>query len=461
MVLAWNESAVHLFGRNAGDAIGSPLARVIGLPPHVCGDSGADWRRLAESVGAGPDDALVLLATDRDGDPQPVQVRIQPTAADGRAVVRFHPAATVEQPRPDDELFRVIFERAPEAITVLDADRRQVMVNPAGLRLVGLPSGMEQIGHGEVYIHPDDLRLFEERGRQLDSGEQVEVGPLRYRVAHADGSWRWLESLSVDLRDVPAVGGFVVLSRDVTEAEEQRVALEEATAQLGQLDRARNDLLSVVSHELRTPLSAILSASEHLAADPVDADETRAYAQLIHRNAQRLDGMVADLLLIGRLRTGSLPVDLGPVDVGAVVAEVAAAHLTPSGPAVRVEIGTGPPARADAERLAQVVANLVTNAVKFGGASDVTVTAQHGADHWTLTVSDDGPGVDPAETEHLFDPFVRAAGTSVAGNGLGLAIARGIVELHDGTIELRPGTGGRGTDAVVRIPDWPEDIDGR
>jgi signal transduction histidine kinase len=278
--------------------------------------------------------------------------------------------------------------------------------------------------------------------------------PFRYRVSHVDGSWRWLESLTVDLRDVPPISGYLVLSRDVTESEEQRQALEAATARLAQLDRSRNQVLSAVSHELRTPLSAIMSASEHLATDHVDEDELHAYAQLIHRNASRLEAMVADLLLIGRMQSGSLPVDLAPVDVPALVEQAVAANRRPDGPAVTVRTTPGPPARADARRLSQVVENLLTNALKFGGPSDVDVSAVRRVDGWVVTVSDRGPGIEADELEHVVEPFYRGRTTasSTAGSGVGLSIAKGIVELHGGTLELRPRAGG-GTDAVVTVPD--------
>lgn len=282
--------------------------------------------------------------------------------------------------------------------------------------------------------------------------------PVRYRVSHADGTWRWLESLSVDLRDVPEVDGFVVLSRDVTVAEEQRIALEAATARLNELDRARNHLLSAVSHELRTPLAAILSASEHLASDPVDADELRSYAQLIHRNAERLDALVADLLLIGRLQNGTLPVQLGPVDVPAVLRQVIAELDRPDGPPITLEATAGPPARGDTGRLLQVVENLLGNALKFGGAGGAHLTARTDGSHWRITVIDHGPGIDPAVLDRVFDPFFRAPGTerSAGGTGLGLAIARGIVDLHGGTLYLGPTDGG-GTEAVVSIPTWTDE----
>lgn len=453
IVTGWNPAAEQLFGLDRADAIGRALAELLDMPPQLAG-------RLARWAVLGPDDRAQLGQRVRlpahhvDGRPLPVNLCVGELPGGG-AVAWMQSLDELPPRELEDDVFRTIFERAPEAITIVDADLQQRAVNPAGLDMVGLPPGVEDVGNGAVYVHPDDQEMVDERARRRRTGASVPPGPVRYRVSHADGSWRWLESLSVDLRDVPSVNGFLVLSRDVTADEEQRLALEDATARLNELDRSRNHLLSSVSHELRTPLAAISSAAEHLAADPVDPDEVRAYAELIHRNADRLDMLVADLLLIGRLQSGSLPVELGPVDLAALLERAVAAQARPDGPPVTLEVGPGPPARADPGRLLQVVENLVGNALKFGGPDGARVSAQSHDGGWTITISDHGPGIDPAIGDRVFEPFFRAPATerAVGGTGLGLAITRGIVDLHGGTLRLDPAVGG-GTDAVVTVPTW-------
>lgn len=448
-VTLWNRAAEALFGHDDTTAVGSPLADLVALPAQHAGGFAA-WQELSGAPGRLAD-GVSVLTTHRDGTVLPVQLTVT-TLSPGSGVAWFRPVNDVERPSTSDDLFRVIFERAPEAITILDPDLRQRTVNPAGLALVGLVPGMENVGRGAVYVHPDDMWILEDRARRRHEGE--DVGPVRYRVSHADGSWRWLESLSVDLRDVAPISGYLVLSRDVTEAEDQRQALQAATERLDRRDRFRNRMLSAVSHELRTPLTAILSASEHLATDDVDAAELQAYAQLIHRNATRLEAMVADFLLIGRVQSSTLPVEVEAVDVASVVHNVAATYRSPSGPPVRVQATPGPHALADPMRLSQVVDNLVANALKFGDGTGVDITTSHRRGCWTVTVSDRGPGVDPDELEHVFEPYYRGSTTAGAteGSGLGLSIAKGVVELHGGDLDLRPREGG-GTDAVVTLPD--------
>lgn len=455
-VTAWNAAAEQLLGRPSVDAVGRPLAELVSMP-HQLSSQLSRWGRLEPDERSALGQGVRLPAVHPSGTTVSVRLSVSELPG-GAAVAWLQSASEVPAHEPDDDVFRIIFERAPEAITITDADLRQRTVNPAGLDMVGLPPGLEDVGRGAVYVHPDDQEILDDRARRRRAGQAVPIGPVRYRVNHTDGTWRWLESLSVDLRDVPSVNGFLVLSRDVTADEEQRVALEEATARLNELDRSRNHLLSAVSHELRTPLAAILSASELLGSDPVDADELRAYAQLIHRNAERLDALVADLLLIGRLQNGTLPVELGPVDLSSLLRRVAAAHDRPDGPPITLQVAPGPPARADAGRLQQVVENLVTNALKFGGPDGAHIAAHPDRDGWTITVTDHGPGIEPAVADRVFEPFFRVPATErlAAGTGLGLAITRGIIDLHGGTLSLAAAEGG-GTDAAVTIPMWSEE----
>ncbi len=141
---------------------------------------------------------------------------------------------------PSSGGLRVLFERAPEIITIVDPEGQQLMVNAAGLRLLAFEESFRRPEDGWTFVHPDDRdrlmayrRLLDERRRR---GEALDAVPaIRYRVKAGSGEWRWLETLSVDMTDVPEVGGRVAFSRDVTEAEERAQALLESRARLGAL----------------------------------------------------------------------------------------------------------------------------------------------------------------------------------------------------------------------------------
>ena len=139
--------------------------------------------------------------------------------------------------RPTAEVLRVLFERAPEIITLNDDESRQVLVNPAARRLLGIPPPTEVPYDGWSHVHPDDVPALLALRQYFDSRPcpAEPPPPVRCRVRDASGAWRWLEMVVADLRDVPEVGGRVTFSRDVTEAEQRAQALRESRARLDAL----------------------------------------------------------------------------------------------------------------------------------------------------------------------------------------------------------------------------------
>jgi PAS domain S-box-containing protein len=141
---------------------------------------------------------------------------------------------------PSSDVLSVLFERAPEVITIVDSDGRQLMVNAAGLRLLGFEEYFRRPEDGWMFVHPDDrhrLLAHRQRMEELRSADEPPdfLPAIRYRVMAGTGSWRWLETVTADMSDVPEVGGRVAFSRDVTEAEERAQALLESQARLAAL----------------------------------------------------------------------------------------------------------------------------------------------------------------------------------------------------------------------------------
>lgn len=215
------------------------------------------------------------------------------------------------------------------------------------------------------------------------------------------------------------------------------------------------ELVSAVAHELQTPVAAVKGAVTALRGDQELDEETRArLLSVIAGAADQLGRLVEDLLLAGRLEAGRLPIAVGRCDAFAVAKGVveAARAAGPPGVSLRLSAVAGLPAvAADPDRLAQVVANLVDNAVKHsatGGAIEVRLERAGG--RLRLSVSDEGPGIPPEERQAIFEAFHRGR-TSAPGTGLGLYLARELAVAMGGTLAVDSEVG-RGSTFTVELP---------
>jgi two-component system OmpR family sensor kinase len=226
-------------------------------------------------------------------------------------------------------------------------------------------------------------------------------------------------------------------------------------AALGQSRAAERDFLLSVSHDLRTPLTSIGGWAEALADGA--APDTRAAGETIRQAAARLDRLVGDLLDLARLRTRAFPLSLAPVDLGDVVAATAEGlrpELEEAGIALSVDLPSTPlVVEADADRLAQVVANLLDNAGRFAAGHIHVAVARAG--RWaSLAVEDDGPGIPAGERPLVFERLhsgARAPARTGAGTGLGLAIVRELA-LAMGGEATAADSGAGGARMVVTLP---------
>ena len=242
-------------------------------------------------------------------------------------------------------------------------------------------------------------------------------------------------------------------------AELTKRQLELQNEKLRELDEAKTIFLATVSHELRTPLTSIVSFSELMRAETnsLTADGSQ-FLDIIERNAHRLLHLVGDLLLLSRLESGSIPLDLTVVSIPELTEEAAraaAAGAAKRGVTVHFSAEEGPLLQADRTRLAQVLDNLIANAVKFSRANGlVRVDAVWDGEGWGIDVADTGIGIPPDEIGQLFGRFVRASNARTAGlpgTGLGLSIVKAITELHGGRVTV-DSTLGSGTTFSVYLP---------
>ena len=246
-------------------------------------------------------------------------------------------------------------------------------------------------------------------------------------------------------------------SRD--EVGELARAFNRMATELAEVDRMRRDLVANVSHELRTPISALQAVLENL-VDGVEPPDPHTLATLL-RQVERLGRLVEQLLELSRLESGGVPLDIAPFAVAPFLEQAAhevrvAAELTGTG--VRIAVDVEPPTLevvADIERVHQVVANLLDNALRHAPpGSCVTVRARDAGGGVDLEVTDEGPGIAPEDAERVFERFFRSDASrsaAVGGTGLGLAIARWVVDLHGGSILADRNTP-TGCRMVVHLP---------
>ncbi|MCC6313929.1 MAG: PAS domain S-box protein [Thermomicrobiales bacterium] len=360
--------------------------------------------------------------------------------------------------RASEARFRSLIANATDMVVILDGDGAFRYASPAVRATLGWRPE-ELIGRNAfASIHPDDAPQVEAAFTAVLAAPN-DRPPIGFRFRHADGSWRWLESVASNLLDDPAVGGIVVNTRDVSErmraAEELRAAKEAAEA----ANRQKSAFLSAMSHELRTPLSAVIGYADLLlenASDPLSAGQTADVRQ-IAASAGRLLGLINDLLDLSRIEAGQLQLAPQPVALDAVV-EAVVADVAPQaeakGLALRVDVPHDVVVEADPVRLRQILLNLVGNAVKFTDRGGVTVRARPRRRTVAMSVADTGIGIAPEDLPHIFDEF-RQVGPSAArrpgGSGLGLAITKRLVDLHAGHLQVQSALG-VGSTFTVRLP---------
>ena len=248
-------------------------------------------------------------------------------------------------------------------------------------------------------------------------------------------------------------------SRRVTQTSKDELgdlarAFNAMSAELAETDRVRRDLVANVSHELRTPISALQARLENL-IDGVEPPDREVLSAMLAQ-VERLGRLVKQLLDLSRLEAGTMPLDRRPFPVRRVLDDVAREALLHDPSAlVEVEAPDGLVVAADAERLHQVVANLVANALRHSPDGEVVrLVARRAADGVAIEVLDRGPGIDPSDAQRVFERFYRAdaaRSTNDGGAGLGLAIALWIVDLHGGSIRPEPNQP-NGCRMVVTLP---------
>ncbi|HWG55323.1 MAG TPA: ATP-binding protein [Gaiellaceae bacterium] len=270
--------------------------------------------------------------------------------------------------------------------------------------------------------------------------------PSRYatRIRRKDGDLRWL---LITRATLPEGGDLLVVHDDTARraVEELRVARRH--------EQARADLLAAVSHELRTPLTSIIGFAETLLARELPPEEQRRYLGIIRTQTHRLERLVDELLELRSLGEGDV-LRKEPLDLHDVLRRELAAFAPQLGSrTTELDVAAGDATvHADRGRIEQVVANFLSNAIKYSGAdAPIRIRTRTTPAEVRVEIEDEGVGIAPDDVERIFSPFVRVGATHAAGTGLGLAIAERIVSLHGGTIDVES-TPGAGSTFAFTLP---------
>jgi signal transduction histidine kinase len=255
------------------------------------------------------------------------------------------------------------------------------------------------------------------------------------------------------------LGTFEDVVRANTLLREREEELSVAKRELEEAARMKDIFFATLSHELRTPLTAIVGWVHILKEGQTDPAVVQRAVETIERNLNVQNTLIADLLDVSRIVSGKLDLEMATLDLPALVrASVESARPTASANGVALEVVISPlssPISGDAARLQQVVANLLTNSLKFTArAGRVVVRLAQKESKAILTVADSGSGIRPEVLPFVFERFRQAsvADTKAGGLGLGLAIVKHIVEMHDGTVAAASAGAGQGATFTVTLP---------
>jgi PAS domain S-box-containing protein len=364
--------------------------------------------------------------------------------------------------RESEERFRQLAENIGACFYISEGRSetsagRMLYVSPAYERIWGQPAE-------EIYrrprawmdvVHPDDVEALNRaiRGAVIDE---------EFRIVRSDGEVRWIHSRSVP---VPVADGnpprTAGIAEDVTDRKRSEEELRRAKDAAEAGSRAKDQFLATLSHELRTPLTPVLALASSLEADESLPDAARKALAVIRRNVELEARLIDDLLDLTRISRGKLELHSEVVDVRQVLAHAVDICCEPELASGRIRFSLELGARehrvwGDLPRLTQVFWNLLNNAVKFtpeGG--EILVRSWEGGDELAVAVCDTGIGIDADSLPRIFDAFEQTGARITrrfGGLGLGLALSRGIVEMHGGTLTAESAGEGRGSSFTVRMP---------
>lgn len=453
-VVSWNAGAERLFSVKERDAIGQSIVSLLrGAPLEdtlhgaLRGGSSRQELRLARPEGEKVVDATFTPIFDEMQQPIGIAAILRDVTE------RVHAENAV---RESEERLRSILDRAPAVVFMKDREGRYLFINAECLRIFARRRD-DILGKTDAELFPEPVARYlrENDDRVWRTGEPLAI---EESVPQTDGMHSYIAQKFL-LRDSTGTAyALCGIASDISE----RLRIEHA---LRDSDRRKDEFLATLAHELRNPLAPIRHATTIAGMQGVSPEKLQWSREVIERQVRHMARLLDDLLDVSRITRGKLDLRKERVYLASVIGTAIEAarplieakkhKLTVDMPleAIRLE--------ADPIRLAQIFSNLLTNAAKYtdpGGR--ICVHARLADQYVQVHIRDNGIGIAATALPQLFQMFSQATPVlerSEAGLGIGLALVRGLVELHQGTVEARSEGPGRGSEFVVRLPTVPAD----
>jgi PAS domain S-box-containing protein len=363
-----------------------------------------------------------------------------------------------EQLRGQHGLLEAIFEGTTDAMFVKDLRGRYLMINSAGARLLGKSVGQ--------VLHKDDAQLFSPDSAHAIMTRDLKVMASGFvqtyeEVGTAAGVTRTYLSTKGPYRDHQGrVVGLIGISRDITDRKQLEEQLRQRAADLATADKRKDEFLAMLAHELRNPLAPIQNAVYAMTVPQLDPERLRWAQDIIARQVRQMTRLVDDLLDVSRITRDTIALRMERVDLASLIGlavETSRPLIDSRHHELQVDL---PPAPimldADPTRLAQVLANLLNNAAKYTKPRGrIRISAESSARFIIVRVRDNGVGIPSEMLSRIFDLFQqldRSTGRFPEGLGIGLTLAKKLVEMHGGTIEAQSQGLGKGSEFVVQLP---------
>jgi PAS domain S-box-containing protein len=455
IIRTWNSGAERIFQYTAQEVVGRPITLLI--PPERLSEEREILARLARGERI---EHYETVRVAKDGRRLHISLTISPLRDTEGGIIGASKIArdVTERKRAEEALraseqrLRTLNAHAPVGIFLTDKEGNCLLVNELWCAISGL-SPEEAQGKGWVRaIHPDDRERV-----LLEWNAAVEAGQLfvsEYRFLTPQGKVTWVEGNAIGIRDEAGqVSEYLGTLMDITERRETVEALKEA-------DRRKDEFLAILAHELRNPLAPLRNGLQAMRLAPSDLQVIARARDMMDRQLSHMVRLIDDLLDVSRISRNKLELRRSRVlleDVVNSAVETARPALDAAGHELTVSLPPQPILLdADLTRLAQVFGNLLNNSSKYterGG--HIWLTAVREGDQVVVAVRDTGIGIPASDLPSIFGMFSqvdRSIERSTGGLGIGLALVKGLVEMHGGTVEAASPGQGQGSTFTVRLP---------